>query len=449
MNSLWLSFTAQMGMGGVVLLVGMAHPLAAQQDTLRTLTDHAMVTDTRANEPVRIFSMRLPFRIAPIPTKNEISIDQHLGNTWNPTGVLEYPEEDEPRFKFIQDYNYHPLYKDSPHRYQLYSADGVISSVAISYTRKLSPLTEVYSAINVNRLAGGGAIYHFAVSDRTVQGFHRLIGQDSAFSRLENPINRAEISFTDRDGNTFAIRNKEYFPGTLDIGFRYFWEPIKSNTTRLSFSWSAQMGIPLNRARNFLAMGSILGSAITMKVVKKYSISVAAGVAIQNDQVLRIRSSSFDFNYSKNVAGYRLMMAHLFERKNHRQFGISIELQGMNSPLATKTRVLAPVINPEDIGVKTSYVPKYWTNQNPIAVTPQRRSAKGLITASEFITLCFTYRFGEPASSPTLSLYFQEDWTSQMIGIRFSEQLSNAQDFGAGIKVIQPIFCRKKLSESK
>src|SRR5690349_7826503 len=102
------------------------HGAIAQTETATTPLEHAPVADARANEPVRIFSMRLPFRISPIISTHEISFSYHAGNTWNPSGVLEYPDANEPNLLDPWNASYHPSYNEAPRRYQLYSADGVI-----------------------------------------------------------------------------------------------------------------------------------------------------------------------------------------------------------------------------------------------------------------------------------------------------------------------------------
>src|SRR5262249_30415438 len=101
-----------------------AHGSFAQTaDSTVHLVEHAPLIDTRANEPIRILSMRIPFVIAPIEGKHNLSLNFHLGNVWNPSGVLEYPNAYEPHPAKPWEAKYHPLYSNDPQRYQFYSAD--------------------------------------------------------------------------------------------------------------------------------------------------------------------------------------------------------------------------------------------------------------------------------------------------------------------------------------
>jgi hypothetical protein len=201
----------------------------------------------------------------------------------------------------------------------------------------------------------------------------------------------------------------------------------------------AQVGVPLNRAREHIAAGVIIGSAITKQITKNYGITLAIGYVTQHDKLIRIRKEEFNFNYADVVTGYRFLLGQSFDFKNHKRFTIGIEMQGMTSPLNTKMRVQGAYLNPEDIGIKTNYVPEYWTPQNPIPITNQRRAARGLLSGSEYLSLNFSYRFGKPDRSSTIMFYAQDDWTTKDVLPIMSSELNNAQDFGVGVKWIQSI----------
>lgn len=398
---------------------------------LSTLVEHASVVDTRANQPLSIFSMRIPFRISAIASNHEISFDYHAGNIFNPSGVLEYPTESEPYYANPWDATYRPSYKEAPQRYQLYSVDGVIRNAHLSYTRKISKQIELYTSINSNMLVGGGSVMDALVSDEIIEGFDKLIGQHNDY-RILNGFNLTEMKFTDREGRTLEVKPRQIFMGTIDIGYRHFLELIRN--PKSNFLWTmniaAQVGVPLNRAREHLSAGTIIGMAITKKVTKKYGITLAVAYTIQHDKILSIRQAYFDFNYADVVSGYRFLLGQNFDFDNHKRFTFGIEMQGATAPLSTQARVLA-YLNPEDIGIKTNYIPEYWTLENPIALTNQRRSSRGLISGGEFVSLNFSYRFGKPNRASTITFYVQDDWTIKLL---LSSELNNAENFGAGIK---------------
>jgi len=421
------------------ICIVVTHSAIAQTETPAVPVEHSPVVDTRANEPVRSFSMRLPFRISPIASNHEISLDYHAGNTWNPSGVLEYPDANEPYYPNPWDETYRPSYNQAPHRYQLYSADGVIRSATFTYTRKTTVYGELYASLNANMLVGGGSFIDAAVSDRAIEGFDKMIHNENAY-RILDGYNLAEMKLTDRDGHTLEVKPRAIYMGTMDVGYRHFFDLIRSTQNRLLWTLSidAQAGVPLNSAREHLSAGVIIGSAITKQVTKNYGITLAVGYVVQHDKMLRIRHEEFDFNYADVVTGYRFLLGHNFDFINHQRFTIGIEMQGMTAPLSTKGRVQA-YLNPEDIGIKTNYTPEYWTPQHPIVLTDQRRAARGLISGSEYLSLNFSYRFGKSDRSSTIMFYLQDDWTLKNVLSLVSSELNNSQDFGVGIKWIQLI----------
>jgi len=409
----------------------------AQTDSIKSSIEHTPVVDARANEPIRIFAMRLPFRISPITGKHEISFDYHAGNTWNPSGVLEYPDASEPYVSSPWDETYRPNYNEDPHRYQLYSADGVIRSAFITYTRKTSVHGELYAALNANMLVGGGSFMDAAVSDRAIVGFDKLIDNRNGY-RILDPYNLAEMKFTDRDGNNYEMKPHSVVMGTLDLGYRHFSDLIRSAKLLWTLNAGAQVGVPLTSAREHLSAGVVIGSAVTKQVTKKYGITLAVGFVAQQDKLWRIRRAQFDPNYASIVTGYRFLFGHNFDFKNHARFTVGIEMQGMTAPLYNKDRVQA-YLNPEDIGIKSNYIPEYWTPQDPIPLTNQRRTSRGLISGSEYVSLNFSYRFGPVDRTSTIMFYVQDDWTMKDVLPLVSAELNNSQDFGVGIKWVQSL----------
>jgi hypothetical protein len=108
----------------------------------------------------------------------------------------------------------------------------------------------------------------------------------------------------------------------------------------------------------------------------------------------------------------------------------------MTAPLSRKERVQT-YLNPEDIGIKTNYIPEYWTPQNPIPLTNQRRTSRGLVSGSEYVSLNFSLRFGSAEHPSTIMFYLQDDWSLNNVLPLVSSELNNSQDFGAGIKWIR------------
>ncbi|PZR31552.1 MAG: hypothetical protein DI538_20845 [Azospira oryzae] len=281
------------------------------------------------------------------------------------------------------------------------------------------------------------------VSDETIEFLHHtLFDQDDPFRRYQQGLDRAEMKFRDREGRTFEVKPRQLFFGTLDMGYRQFLELVKTKRMLWTLTGSVQVGIPLNHARRYLSAGIMTGSAVTFQFKKRYGITIATGYVAQHDNLISIRKKFYDPGYRNFMTGYRFVLAQNFDLKNAHRFSFGIEMQGAPSPLSTKTKVVAPYPNAEDIGVQTSYTPEYWTPDDPIAITNQRRAGRTMIRGSEYISLNFSYRIGKSNHAPTVTFYLQEDWSLvyDLEGASFPlfSMSNNAQDFGAGFRLLKP-----------
>jgi hypothetical protein len=409
---------------------------------------HAPIVDARANEPIRIFSAWLPFRVAPINDRHEVTLNFHTGNTWNPSGVLEYPDASEPYPAKPWEATYHPPYSQTPQRYLLYSADGVLRRTTLSYTFRTSAEGEVFTTLTTGRLVGGSGFLDAAVADRSIEKLHGWLGQDDPFRRFENTLNATEFTITDRQGQTFRVKPNQLFPGTIDIGYRHFFQLVRNSRLLWSAAGTAQIGMPLARAREHLSAGALFATAVTQQLTQRYSTTLALAYSVQHDKVLRIRNERFDPEYASIITGYRFAWTQSIQLKKNVLY-IGIEMQGMTAPLATNLRVVAPYLNPEDIGLQTNYKPEYWTTARPINITNQRRAARSLIRGSEYLTVSVSYRVGRHLRSPIMSLYIQEDWTvlydTEGTRLPLFTISNNAQDLGAGIQLTCPLGVRRKI----
>src|SRR6185369_2356094 len=117
------------------------------------------------------------------------------------------------------------------------------------------------------------------------------------------------------------VKPHEVYMGTMDVGYRHFFDLIRNKNKLLwTLNTEAQVGVPLNHAREYAAAGIIVVSAITKQVTKKYGITLAVGFAAQHDKILLIHQENFDFNYANVVTGYRFLFGHNFDFKNHQRF---------------------------------------------------------------------------------------------------------------------------------
>ena len=403
--------------------------------------EHGSMVDSRPNEFIRLTTLRIRFSTAPIATNNQLSFAYHIGNTWNPTTALYFPGADVPPLTHEWDVIKEPQYKDAPGQYKIYGADGVLRGGSLCFIHKTSESNELVFKINMYSLVGGNNWIDIPVSDHILEGFHeKFLGQQDPFRRQINPMDQALIQFIDRNGREFEMNNNDSFVGSLDIADIKYFNIVKNEKVLWTANFGAHFGIPLNQFRSHISAGLSVGTAMTTKVFKGYSFTVAGGIMGQDDRAIRLHPDKINFADQRYVGGYRFLLSHNFDFKNGKRFLFGLELQGMTRPTSIREGARGPA-DVTSIGLNNQYVQDYWTPTNNYNTTAERKGARGLLTGSEYITLNFSYRFGEANDAPILSFYIQEDWKVFM-GTRFGVlflQSDNVQDFGAGLKFAAPL----------
>src|SRR4051812_45643580 len=111
--------------------------------------EHTAAAGTNANDPSRIFGLRIPFRTGPAEEKLQLGLEGSMGNAWQPTVALL-----------------------SPDGFKIYGADGVIHAGSMRLTQQLGPTTEVEVGLTMFQLATGADPMDAPVSDHFIARVH-------------------------------------------------------------------------------------------------------------------------------------------------------------------------------------------------------------------------------------------------------------------------------------
>lgn len=369
---------------------------------------HARTVDARPSEPLRMFGLRVPFKTAPLGEGGSFTLDYHLGNTWNPTTALAYPD----------------------HRYRLYEADGVIRQLTVRYAEPLAPGWELELALTSYMLVDGSSPADALASDRFIEWTHGwLVAQHDPFQRRLNGLDsRASIMLRDLNGQTERLKAGDALPGTFDLGLTRYFEVVKRDDWLVTASFAAVVGFPLSRFNEFLAVGVAPGAVVTRRLWRWFSATLAVAVPVQLERVLRVNPGT-DFIDRQATAGYRAMFALTATTAGGVRITAELEVQGATPAMASRGQQ-GPV-DPAQVGYASPY----------LAGTGLQRSANSMRMAAEYMALAVLVTPGHPSRAPTLAIVFQEDWkplTGSRPG-RFFHESDNAQDWGVGLRLEWPI----------
>ncbi|MBL7715079.1 MAG: hypothetical protein JNL01_06385 [Bdellovibrionales bacterium] len=400
---------------------------------------HIQALDTAPAEPTRLFNMRLPFRTAQLPGKDQISVDFHSGNAWNPGVAVFYgtPGSD-PTCPW-------PQYSSDPTQYKIYKADGVVRTGTLKYLRQIGNKLELNAALKMFGVAGGTNWADFLSSDRFIEGAHKgIFGMDDPFYRLKNKLNQVDFQFTGQTGKTLTLDDSKLYMGVAEVGATKFVDIIHNDKVLLTMIVSAAAGVPLHEFNPYVSGGGMVGTSSTVRVNPKSKVTAALAASGQSDQMIKARKDQYLFLDKNWRGGYRMMFAHQVDFKKGGAFSTAVSFQGITPTLSKDGKVIARM---ERIGIPNQFEhPEFWyavENGGEGLNTGEQDSRDALKTGSEYLGLDFSYRPGTEGRSPTISVYVQEDWALFMASPGFGGS-NNMQDWAAGVSVSMPVSCRPK-----
>lgn len=374
---------------------------------------HARAPDARPSEPLRIFGLRLPFKTAPISSDAELTIDYHLGNAWNPTAALQFPNGS----------------AQSPPANKVYGAAGVFRSANIRFLKRLGKNDEFDLALSLFKLVKGNALFDAPASNRTIEAFHSLVGQDDPFQRRRNGLDRRAFVFMqDAKGATAEVRSGRLLWGTLDLGRTRYFELVQSDGFLLSVPLGVFVALPLNGFSPYLAVGALVGATGTVAISTRSSITVGLQATAQNDHVLKLGAAT-QFLDRPVSAGYRMLVAYNRDSSGGGRVSVGLELQGMTAPLSGHKD--STLVDPQSIGLDSGFV----------AGTDLSHSFRTMIFGSEYLAAFVSWRAGSAKRTPEVTFYIQEDWrifTGPQFATGFGGS-DNAQDWGLGLQLRLPL----------
>jgi hypothetical protein len=353
----------------------------------------------------------MPFKTGPISTGAELSIDYHLGNTWNPTAALQYPD----------------AAAESLSAHKVYGAAGVFRAANFRFTKRLGDNNEIELALSLFQLVKGNALIDLPASGRAIEAFHSLTGQYDPFQRRRNGLDsRAFIRFQDSTGARAEVRAGQIFLGTLDLGNTKYFDLIKNERLLVTMPMGAFIGIPLNSFSPYLSVGALAGATGTFRISDRSSFTVGLQATVQHDHVLKLGKATQLLDRPVS-AGYRGLLAYNHDSSRGGRLSTGLELQGMTAPLSRHRG--SSLVDPETIGVQSGFA----------AGTDLQHTFRTMIFGSEYVSAFISWRWGR--TTPELTFYIQEDWrlfSGPSFGTLFGGA-DNAQDWGLGLKLRLPL----------
>ena len=258
-----------------------------------------------SNHSLGLFSARINpnFQIE-ASKKLRFQCDMGSGNIWAPLVHTFYAKSAEDR-KLISQTVWHQ--RDNPTLRALaqdsssYHADAIIKTFIPSVTLPLNSRSELKFSLRTFLITEGNFPFASLISDGFIEAFHSNVkGGEDPFGRKEYGFNKANISFTDRDGNGFEFKKNDFVFSGFTVDYFWYTKPSTPLTKKLRSNIGMHLGVNTTQINPSIDIGvsqtiikvfslaqrSLLSVGLGTNLLRKSAIYYGKGVALTSNNYL-------------------------------------------------------------------------------------------------------------------------------------------------------------------
>lgn len=268
-----------------------------------------------ATHPLGQFIGRISHNFNTAPVKHRtLSFGMSSANVWQPEvkGYFPHDAQVTQTLSSVRWDQRDSVFQAYPRNYDssVFSADGVLRTFHVSLRMNLSSSSELEVIGRALLLSGGQPSTAWLTSDGFIEWFHSHIkGGEDPFARRQFPFNEAGISYQDRKGKQFRLRQGSFIvPGIQVNYYRYanrlwlnshhmqaaFGVHAALNTVTFNTSLDAGLSGTLqkqfNYGRRHVYTLGVAGSVLRQKVVH-----FGSGVEFSHNKVLKSAECMFEY----------------------------------------------------------------------------------------------------------------------------------------------------------
>lgn len=225
-----------------------------------------------SNHPLGIFISRTDhnFNIRP-PQKVQINFGIHNGNVWQPLVKAYKPLEPSTR-ALMEKYIWYSreAYFDAstmPSDSLQYHADAVIRAFPADIRFRLSDHHELSFRIRSYLITRGEIPFSTITSDQFLEWVHsNIAGGEDPFARKYYGYNKANINYTDEDGESMELKSGDFLVPGIEIHYYYYPHFNMTGTRNFFMNFGVHAGANISRYNRSVDLG------ISTSVLKKISL---------------------------------------------------------------------------------------------------------------------------------------------------------------------------------
>lgn len=280
-----------------------------------------------------IFFSRLNhnFKLKP-SKKTEIDIVLESGNVWGANVKTYLPDSETIRNKLrtVNWYSRQFLFDEDTLKGKNYSikTDGTIKGLRANVTLPIHNQQELVLGFRSFILTEGKFPLSIFTNDAFIEFFHNNIaGGNDPFDRKVFGYNRAEVNYTDRNGNNLKLNKGSFVFGGIEA--HYFYYPKLLNNRNVFINFGAHLGTNLSQYNSSIDLG--LSAAAVKKLTLNSTNQFLFGIGLNtiHKNSVEFKKNNIEFGTNNFIASLETDIEYNFTSKgktNH-AFGLAFYLQ--------------------------------------------------------------------------------------------------------------------------
>lgn len=262
-------------------------------------------TYTLSSHSLGLFSSRINpnFQIG-VSKKVRFQWDMGNGNIWAPLVNTYHAKSLEDRKLVSQTAWYdrdNPTLRGLDHDSISYHADAIIKTFIPSVVVPINSKSELKVSLRTFLITEGNFPFASLISDDFIEFFHSNVkGGEDPFGRKVYGFNKANISFTDRNGKSFELKKNDFVFSGFTIDYFWYTNPSRLLTKKLHSNVGVHLGLNTTKINPSIDIGisqalikpfslaqhSLLSVGLSTNLLKKSAIYYGEGVELTSNNYL-------------------------------------------------------------------------------------------------------------------------------------------------------------------
>ena len=264
--------------------------------------------------------------------KPTLSINLESGNVWGTPITTYIPNNnsirDQVRLHEWHQAQYFFNYEDLDAKTFNMQIDGVIKGIRAKASFNINSNHEINVGFRMFALTNGKLPFSLLTSDDFIEKFHKNVaGGNDPFDRRVFGLNKANIFYSDINGNTLNLKQNDIVFGGIEGTYYYY--PKALSTTSFSTNFGSHFGINLSDSNKSIDLGISINNLKLFQLKNSNFLQLGLNIGALRKNTINFNDNNIILGSNNLLGNLETVLAYNFISKNNTKhsFGIDYYLQ--------------------------------------------------------------------------------------------------------------------------